>query len=128
MLPVEVVPVARKPDMFVRALTSEEGRILAQIGRRSKQPVRMRRAIVVMASGQHQPVGLIAKLIQVSEAYVRQVIHDFNEKGMDVLDPKWSGADQRRRIRPRVTGSVRSLGAAPVTWVGRSRRGACRSW
>lgn len=91
MLPVEVVPVARKPDVFVRPLTSEEGRKLAQVGRRSKQPVRMRRAIVVMASGQHQPVSLIAKLMQVSESYVRQVIHDFNEKGMDALDPKWNG-------------------------------------
>ncbi|WP_433600213.1 helix-turn-helix domain-containing protein [Nocardia sp. CA-135953] len=50
----------------------------------------MRRAVVVMASAQHQPVGLIAKLMQVSEPYVRQVIHDFNEKGFDALDPKWS--------------------------------------
>ncbi|WP_198037023.1 hypothetical protein [Nocardia sp. BMG51109] len=54
--------------MFVRAVTSEEGRKLAQIVRRSKQPVRMRRAVVVMASAQHQPVGLIAKLMQVSES------------------------------------------------------------
>lgn len=29
--------------------------------------------------------------MQVSEAYVRQVIHDFNERGLDALDPKWSG-------------------------------------
>ncbi|WP_330257223.1 helix-turn-helix domain containing protein [Nocardia sp. NBC_00565] len=50
----------------------------------------MRRAVVVMASAQHQPVGLIAKLMQVSESYVRQVIHDFNEKGFDALDPKWT--------------------------------------
>ncbi len=83
--------MARKPDVFVRAPTPEEGRKLAQIGRRSKQPVRMRRAIVVMASGQHQPVPLIAKLMQVSEAYVRQVIHDYNDKGIDASDPKWKG-------------------------------------
>ncbi|MFF0493939.1 IS630 family transposase [Nocardia sp. NPDC004068] len=82
--------MARKPDVFVRAVTSEEGRKLAQVARRSKQPVRMRRAIVVMASAQRQPVPMIARLMQVSESYVRQVIHDFNEKGMDALDPKWS--------------------------------------
>ncbi|WP_228835729.1 hypothetical protein [Nocardia abscessus] len=57
MLPVEVMPVARKPDVFVRAVTPEEGRKLAQIARRSKQPIRMRRAVVVvMASAQHQSV------------------------------------------------------------------------
>ncbi|WP_330249698.1 hypothetical protein OG874_25715 [Nocardia sp. NBC_00565] len=44
MLPVEVVPVARKPDAFVRAVPPEEGRKLVQIARRKKQPVRMRRA------------------------------------------------------------------------------------
>ncbi|WP_431964952.1 helix-turn-helix domain-containing protein [Nocardia sp. bgisy134] len=91
MLPVEVMPVARKPDVFGRAVTPEEGRKLAQIARRSKVPVRMRRAVVVMASAQHQPVGAIAKLMQVSEAYVRQVIHDFNAHGFEALDPKWSG-------------------------------------
>ncbi|WP_230329479.1 helix-turn-helix domain-containing protein [Nocardia aurantiaca] len=89
--PVEVVPVARKPKLLVRAVMPEEGRKLAQIARRSRQPVRMRRAVVVMASAQHQPVGFIAKLMQVSESYVRQVIHDFNKKGFDALDSKWRG-------------------------------------
>ncbi|NQE72422.1 helix-turn-helix domain-containing protein [Nocardia gamkensis] len=83
--------MARKPEVFVRAVTPEEGRKLAQIARRSKVPVRMRRAVVVMASAQHQPVGLIAKLMQVSESYVRQVIHDFNAHGFEALDPKWQG-------------------------------------
>ncbi|MGY2092823.1 IS630 family transposase [Nocardia gipuzkoensis] len=85
--------------MFVRVVTPEEGRKLAQVARRSKQPVRARRAIVVMASAQHQPVPLIAQLMQVSEAYVRQVIHDFNDKGMDALDPNGAGAGRRRPIR-----------------------------
>ncbi len=82
--------MARKPDVFVRAVTPQEGRTLAQIARRSKQPVRMRREIVVMASAQRQPVPMIAELMQVSESYVRQVIHDFDEKGFEALDPKWS--------------------------------------
>lgn len=29
--------------------------------------------------------------MQVSEAYVRQVIHDFNAHGFEALDPKWNG-------------------------------------
>ncbi|MGY2030273.1 helix-turn-helix domain-containing protein [Nocardia gipuzkoensis] len=83
-----MLPVARKPGVFVRAVTPEEGRKLAQIARRSKQPIRVRRAVV--ASAQHQAVGLIAKLMQVSESYVRQVIHDFDAHGFEALDPKWT--------------------------------------
>ncbi|MET8779496.1 IS630 family transposase [Nocardia sp. NPDC004654] len=123
MLPVEVMPVARKPDVFGRAVTPEEGRKLAQIARRSKVPVRMRRAVVVMASAQHQPVGAIAKLMQVSEAYVRQVIHDFNAHGFEALDPKWSGGrpaktDQatRDRICQIARCCPRDLGWPFATW------------
>ncbi len=123
MLPVEVVLVARKPDVFIRAVTPQEGRRLAQIARRSKQPIRMRRAVVVMASAQHQPVGLIAKLMQVSESYVRQVIHDFNAHGFEALDPKWSGGrpaktDQatRDRICQIARCCPRDLGWPFATW------------
>ena len=101
------------PDVFVRAVTPDEDRELAQIARCSKQPIRMRRAVVVMASVQHQPVGLIAKLMPVSESYVRQVIHDSNAHGSEALEPEWSGAGRRRPIDRRVIGSVRSPGAAP---------------
>ncbi len=76
--------------MFVRAVSPEEGRRLQKITKTSRQPVRVRRAIVVMASAQQQPVPAIARLMQVSEAYVRQVIHDFNERGFEALDPKWT--------------------------------------
>ncbi|MEU7768135.1 IS630 family transposase [Nocardia sp. NPDC049190] len=96
MLPVEVVPVARKPEVFVRAVTSEEGRRLQRITKTSKQPIRTRRAIVVMASAQRQPVPAIARLMQVSEAYVRQVIHEFNERGFEALDPKWSAGRPKK--------------------------------
>ncbi|MGY2023934.1 helix-turn-helix domain-containing protein [Nocardia gipuzkoensis] len=123
MLPVEVVSVARQPDVLVRAVSSEEGRKLAQIARCSKVPVRTRRAIVVMASAQHQPVPMIAKLVQVSESYVRQVIHDFNEKGFDALDPKWSAgrpAKTARAPRDRICSIARccprDLGWPFSTW------------
>ncbi|MFE7744758.1 IS630 family transposase [Nocardia sp. NPDC057455] len=89
--------MARKPEVFVRPVTPEEGRKLQQITRTSKQPVRVRRAIVVLASAQGQPVRLICRLMQVSESYVRQVIRDFDDKGFAALDPKWRGG------RPRAT-------------------------
>ena len=95
--------MGRRPSVFVRALSMDEGRKIARITRTSKDPVRMRRAIVVMMSGQGQAVADIVSLMQVSEDYVRDVIHAFNERGFDALDPKWSGG-RRRKIgeHPRV--------------------------
>jgi transposase len=69
----------------------EEGRKIQRITRSAKDPVRLRRAIVVMMSGQGQSVPDITSLMQVSDDYVRDVIHAFNERGFDALDPKWSG-------------------------------------
>ncbi|MFI8789540.1 helix-turn-helix domain-containing protein [Streptomyces sp. NPDC055105] len=42
-------------------------------------------------SAQGRTVKDIATLMQVGEDYVREVIHAFNERGFDALDPKWSG-------------------------------------
>jgi hypothetical protein len=67
--------------VFVRPLSMDEGRKLQRISRTAKDPVRLRRAIVVMMSGQGQTVRDITSLLQVSEDYVRDVIHAFNERG-----------------------------------------------
>ncbi|MEW1700752.1 transposase [Streptomyces sp. NPDC093249] len=73
----------------------EEGRRLQRISRTSKDPVRLRRAIVVLMSAPSQPVRNITSLPQVSEDYVRDVINAFNEQGFDALDPEWSGGRPR---------------------------------
>jgi transposase len=93
---VREVGVARRPSVFVRPLSMDEGRKLARITRTAKDPVRLRRAIVVMMSGQGQAVRDITSLLQVGEDYVRDVIHAFNERGFDALDPKWSGGRRRK--------------------------------
>jgi transposase len=72
-----------------------EGQKLARIGRTAKDPVKLRRAIVVLMSAQGQSVPDIAELMQVGADYVRDVIHAFNERGFDALDPKWSGGRPR---------------------------------
>lgn len=66
----------------------EEGRRLQKIGRTSKDPVKLRRAIVVLMSAQHQSVKDITSLMQVSEDYVRDVIHCFNEHGFSGAEPE----------------------------------------
>ena len=83
--------MARHPEVFVRDLGVEEGQKLVRITRTAKDPVKLRRAIVVLTSGQGQCVADIVHLLRCDEGYVRDVIHAFNERGFDALDPKWSG-------------------------------------
>src|SRR5215471_17761706 len=79
-----------------RRLSDEEGRRLQQIVRRGKHgSVRVRRAMIVMASASGTPVGAIARLVAADEDTVRDVIHLFNEKGLAALDPQWAGGRPR---------------------------------
>jgi transposase len=94
----------------------EEGRKLQRITRTSKDPVRLRRAIVVLMSAQGQAVADITSLMQVSADYVRDVIHAFNERGFAALDPKWSGGRSRtigEAIRERICLIART---SPADW------------
>jgi hypothetical protein len=71
-----------------RRLSDEEGRRLQQIVRRGKhESVRVRRALIIMASGSGTPVPAIARLVAAHEDTVRDVIHRFNEVGLRALDP-----------------------------------------
>src|SRR5690606_161569 len=81
----------RHPEVFVRELSMAEGQRLQKITRTARDPIRLRRATVVLMSAQGQAVGDIVDLLHVDEGYVRDVIHAFNQRGFDALDPKWSG-------------------------------------
>jgi transposase len=85
-------------------LSMEEGRKLQRVTRTAKDPVKMRRAIVVLMSGQGQAVRDISSLLQFSA--VRDVIHAFNELGFDALDPMERGRAQRRSVSRSVSGSA----------------------
>jgi transposase len=79
-----------------RRLTDQEGRRLQQIVRRGKHgSIRVRRAMIIMASSSGTPVPAIARLTAADEDTVRDVIHAFNEKGLAALDPRWAGGRPR---------------------------------
>ena len=61
--------------------------------------IRLRRAMVVLASAGGNTVPAIARLVQADEDTIRQVIHRFNEMGMACLDPQWAGG-RPRQISP----------------------------
>jgi len=79
-----------------RRLTDQEGSRLQQIVRRGKHgSVRVRRAMIIMASASGTPVPAIARLVAADEDTVRDVIHLFNAKGLAALDPQWAGGRPR---------------------------------
>ncbi|MER5645105.1 IS630 family transposase [Streptosporangium sp. NPDC002524] len=80
----------------VRRLTDQEGQKLQQIVRRgSTSSVRLRRAMMLLASAGGNRVPVIAQLVQADEDTVRDVIHRFNEIGLACLDPQWAGGRPR---------------------------------
>src|SRR6478752_7981062 len=82
-----------------RRLTDQEGQRLQQVVRRGKhESVRVRRAMIIMASASGTLVPAIARLVAADEDTVRDVIHLFNAKGLAALDPRWAGG------RPRLIG------------------------
>ena len=79
-----------------RRLTDQEGQRLLQIVRRGKHgSIRVRRALIIMASASGTTVPAIARLVAADEDTVRDVVHAFNEKGLAALDPQWAGGRPR---------------------------------
>ena len=80
-----------------RRLTDQEGQRLQQIVRRGKHgSIRVRRAMIIMASASGTPVPAIARLVAADEDTVRDVVHLFNQQGLAALDPNWAGGRPRR--------------------------------
>jgi transposase len=95
----------RPPEVFVRELSPEEGARLKSISRRAKYSSKRQRAMILLASSTGMPAPQIAGLVRTDESHVRKVIHAFNERGFDSLDPDYRGGrpkkttpEQRDRI------------------------------
>jgi transposase len=79
-----------------RRLTDQEGQRLQQIVRRGRHgSIRVRRAMIIMASASGTPAPAIARLVAADQDTVRDVIHAFNAKGLAALDPQWAGGRPR---------------------------------
>ncbi len=79
-----------------RRLTEQEGQRLTALVRRGRgNPIRVRRATIILASSSGTPVAAIARLVAADEDTVRDVIHAFNERGVAALDPQWAGGRPR---------------------------------
>jgi transposase len=88
--------MAMAEPVRARRLTDQEGQRLQQIVRRGKRgSVRVRRAMIIMASASGTLVPAIARLVAADEDTVRDVIYLFNARGLAALDPRWAGGRPR---------------------------------
>jgi transposase len=99
-----------------RRLSEDEGRRLQQIVRRGKHgSIRVRRALIIMASASGTPVPAIARLVAADEDTVRDVIHAFNDRGLHALDPRWAGGRPRLISDEDITFIVATATTRPKT-------------
>src|SRR6266568_6255751 len=87
-------------------------RLLQIVRRGSHGSVRVRRAMIIMASASGTLVPAIARLVAADEDTVRDVIHLFNAKGLAALDPQWAGG-RPRLISDEDVGVIVAAGTAP---------------
>ena len=103
----------RPPSVFVRSLQHEEAVRLKRLSRRAKHESTRQRASVLLASNVRMPVPQIAEMWRTDPSWVRKVIHEFNERGMDSLRPRYRGGRPRRITTDQRQQIVSVAGARP---------------
>lgn len=95
----------RPPEVFVRELAPDEGQRLKRISKQAKYQSKRQRAMILLASATLMSVPEIARLFRTDDSHARKVIHEFNERGFDSLNPRYRGGrpkkttpEQRDRI------------------------------
>lgn len=95
----------RPPEVFVRPLLHDEAVRLKRLSKRAKHQCTRQRAAVLLASNVKMSAREIAEMWRTDPSWVRKVIHEFNERGMNSLRPRYRGGrprrittDQRQRI------------------------------
>jgi len=110
-------------SIFVRDISRAEGNRLQRIIHRDRSVIRVRRAMVILASAQCMKVPEIAKLYYFSEEYTRELIRNFNKDGFESLDPKYGGGapptfteEQRAEIIEIALSRPQDLGLPFTQW------------
>jgi transposase len=121
---ITTVEVAmRPPEVFVRELTAQEGSRLKSISKRARYQSKRQRAVILLASATGMSAPQIAAMARTDESHVRKVIHAFNERGFDSLDPDYRGGrpkkttpEQRDRIVAVARARPDTVGVALTRW------------
>jgi Homeodomain-like domain/DDE superfamily endonuclease len=96
-------------------LEQGEMEFLAHLRKSRRQALRQR-AEILLASMVYTPVYQIALIFRTDEAYVRKVIHAFNEFGFESLNPK-VGTGRPRTFEPAIRERIVAIALAPPSMV-----------
>jgi transposase len=105
-----------RASVFIRPLEQGEMEYLAHLRKSRRQALRQR-AEILLASMVVTPVHQIALIFRTDEAYVRKVIHAFNEFGFESLNPK-VGTGRPRTFEPATRERIVAIALAPPTTLG----------
>jgi DDE superfamily endonuclease/Homeodomain-like domain len=105
-----------RPSLFVRPLEQGEMEFLAHLRKSRRQALRQR-AEILLASMVYTPVYQIALIFRTDEAYVRKVIHAFNDFGFESLNPK-VGTCRPKTFELAIRERIVAIALAPPTTVG----------
>jgi transposase len=118
--------MARPAEVFVRTLRGRERRWLRSLRRRGGEftsAVMARRAQVIDMCSRRYSAPDIADALDATSDWVRKVIHEFNDVGLEALVPAWGGGrpktmtdEIRTRIVEVVASRPQELGEPYVTW------------
>lgn len=103
----------RTPEVFVRPLLHDEAVRLKRLSKRAAHESTRQRAAVLLASNVKMSAAQIAEMWQTDASWVRKVIHDFNERGMNSLRPRYRGGRPRRITTEQRQQIVSVAGARP---------------
>lgn len=105
----------RPPEVFVRQLAHEEAVRLKRMSAKAEHQSTRIRAAILLASNVRMSVPEIARMWLTDDSHVRKVIHEFNERGFDSLDPDYRGGRPRRITAEQRQRLVAVAGARPDT-------------
>src|SRR5439155_19036845 len=105
-----------RPSLFVRALEQGRMEFLAHLRKSRRQALRQR-AEILLASMVNTPVYQIALIFRTDEAYVRKVIHAFNDFGFESLNPK-VGTGRPKTFESAIRERIVAIALAPPVTVG----------
>jgi hypothetical protein len=111
---ITIVEVAMRPaEVFVGPLLHEEAVRVKRLSKRAKHQCTRQRAAVLLTSNVKIGAPQIAEMWRTDPSWVRKVIHEFNERGMDSLRPRYRGGRPRRVTAEQRQRIVRVTGARP---------------
>ena len=113
----------RPPEVFVRELSPQEGARLKHLSTNGKYRSTRQRAMILLCSATGMSAPEIASTVLSDDSHVRRVIHDFNERGFQALDPDYRGGrpkkttpEERERIISVARARPDTQGVALTRW------------